>query len=109
MHSSRKESISKDRKDKEVGDGWVSTLLWVGGMVCAWAAVEVAFKPLLQAGHVAIRKSLDPNYDVGNELDNNSSNPQQGGNTPSQPAKDPQNDSLNKSSDPLHWICHLYC
>ena len=46
-----------------------SAVAWAAGLLFAWTAMEIAFKPWLDAGRSAIRKSLDPNYDVDDELD----------------------------------------
>ncbi|KAH6557753.1 hypothetical protein KP509_1Z096900 [Ceratopteris richardii] len=70
MPMRRKEGGGTDAVKKEK-QGLVSTLLWVGGVLCAWAAIELAFKPLLHKGRKAIKKSLDPDYDVDDELDIN--------------------------------------
>jgi hypothetical protein len=50
------------------GAGWTS-VAWAAGLLFAWTAVEIAFKPWLAAGRSAIAKSLDPDYDVDDELD----------------------------------------
>ena len=68
--SSSSSSTLKQQKKKEGerGGGW-SAVAWAAGLVFAWTALELAFKPWLDAGRSAIRKSLDPNYDVDDELD----------------------------------------
>lgn len=48
---------------------WITALMAAGALVLGWATVELAFKPLLQAGRASIRRSLNPDYDPDDDIE----------------------------------------
>nr|XP_024386160.1 uncharacterized protein LOC112287433 isoform X1 [Physcomitrium patens] len=79
------------QKDRNV---WSTVLVTAAALAAGWAAIELAFKPFLDAGRASINRELDPDYDPDDDLHGPCGN-----NSPKAEAKEAVRDLKNQSSE----------
>ncbi|KAJ7559021.1 hypothetical protein O6H91_04G066300 [Diphasiastrum complanatum] len=66
----QEEKEKKKKKKKKAMAALTTVIFAVVGLIVVWAGIELTCRPCLQYGRSALDRSLNPDYDPDDEIDN---------------------------------------